>query len=138
MAFVSLAVIAGAAFVCPVLAALVPGRAIPETVFLLLAGAVLGPHMLGFIHIDEAVSIVSELGLAFLFLLAGYEINPKHVVGGEGRWGLGAWVVSFLLAWLAVRMAPTFSTGSIDGLAVTLALTSTALGTLMPLSLIHI
>ena len=41
MAFVSLAVIAGAAFVCPVLAALVPGRAIPETVFLLLAGAVL-------------------------------------------------------------------------------------------------
>lgn len=89
MAFVSLAVIAGAAFVCPVLAALVPGRAIPETVFLLLAGAVLGPHMLGFIHIDEAVSIVSELGLAFLFLLAGYEINPKHVVGGEGRWGLG-------------------------------------------------
>lgn len=133
MAFVSLAVIAGAAFVCPVLAALVPGRAIPETVFLLLAGAVLGPHMLGFIHIDEAVSIVSELGLAFLFLLAGYEINPKHVVGGEGRWGLGAWVVSFLLAWLAVRMAPTFSTGSIDGLAVTLALTSTALGTLMPI-----
>lgn len=89
MAFVSLAVIAGAAFVCPVLAALVPGRAIPETVFLLLAGAVLGPHMLGFIHIDEAVSIVSELGLAFLFLLAGYEINPKHVVGGEGRWAWG-------------------------------------------------
>lgn len=133
MAFVSLAVIAGAAFVCPVLAALVPGRAIPETVFLLLAGAVLGPHMLGFIHIDEAVSIVSELGLAFLFLLAGYEINPKHVVGGEGRWGLGAWVVSFLLAWLAVRMVPAFSAGSIDGIAVTLALTSTALGTLMPI-----
>lgn len=133
MAFVSLAVIAGAAFVCPVLAALVPGRAIPETVFLLLAGAVLGPHMLGFIHIDEAVSIVSELGLAFLFLLAGYEINPKHVVGGEGRWGLGAWVASFLLAWLAVRMAPAFSAGSIDGIAVTLALTSTALGTLMPI-----
>lgn len=133
MAFVSLAVIAGAAFVCPVLAALVPGRAIPETVFLLLAGAVLGPHMLGFIHIDEAVSIVSELGLAFLFLLAGYEINPKHVVGGEGRWGLGAWIVSFLFAWLAVRMAPAFSAGSIDGIAVMLALTSTALGTLMPI-----
>ena len=133
MAFVSLAVIAGAAFVCPVLAALVPGRAIPETVFLLLAGAVLGPHMLGLIHIDEAVSIVSELGLAFLFLLAGYEINPKHVVGGEGRWGLGAWAVSFLLAWLAVRMVPAFSAGSIDGIAVTLALISTALGTLMPI-----
>lgn len=92
MAFVSLAIIAGVAFVCPVLAALVPGRAIPETVFLLLAGALLGPHMLGLIHIDEAVSIVSELGLAFLFLLAGYEINPKHVVGvrAVGLWGPGS------------------------------------------------
>ena len=91
MAFVSLAIIAGVAFACPVLAALVPGRAIPETVFLLLAGAVLGPHMLGFIHVDEAVSIVSELGLAFLFLLAGYEINPKHQTccWGRGPLGLG-------------------------------------------------
>ena len=41
--------------------------------------------------------------------------------------------MSFLLAWLAVRMAPAFSAGSIDGIAVTLALTSTALGTLMPI-----
>ena len=68
-----------------------------------------------------------------MVLLAGYEINPKHVVGGEGRRGLGAWVVSFLLAWFAVRMTPVFSAGSIDGIAVTLALTSTALGTLMPI-----
>lgn len=41
--------------------------------------------------------------------------------------------MSFLLAWFAVRMIPVFSAGSIDGIAVTFALTSTALGTLMPI-----
>ena len=88
MAFVSLAIIAGAAFICPVLAALVPGRAIPETVFLLLAGAVLGPHMLGFIHIDEVVSIVSELGLAFWFCLRATRSIQTMLLGARGA---GAW-----------------------------------------------
>ena len=40
-------------------------------------GAVLGPHMLGAIHVDAEVSLVSELGLAFLFLLAGFEGTVK-------------------------------------------------------------
>ena len=133
MAFVSLAVIALVAFVTPFIASAVPGKVIPETVFLLVAGAVLGPHMLGIIHIDAEVSLVLELGLAFLFLLAGFEIDPKNVTGQEGRWGMGTWVVTFGLAWLAVRFTPWFSVNQLDGLAVTLALTSTALGTLMPI-----
>lgn len=133
MAFVSLAVIAFVAFVTPFIASAVPGKAIPETVFLLVAGAVLGPHMLGIIHVDAEVSLVSELGLAFLFLLAGFEIDPKNLTGQEGRWGLGTWVVTFCIAWLAVRFTPWFSVSHFDGLAVTLALTSTALGALVPI-----
>lgn len=133
MAFVSLAVIALVAFVTPFVASAIPGKMIPETVFLLVAGAVLGPHMLNIIHIDAEVSLVSELGLAFLFLLAGFEIDPKNLTGTEGRWGLGTWVVTFGIAWLAVRFTPWFSVSHFDGLAVTLALTSTALGTLVPI-----
>lgn len=128
MAFVSLAIIALVAFASPFIASAIPGKPVPETVFLLVLGAVLGPHMLGVIHVDAEVSLVSELGLAFLFLLAGFEIDPKSITGVEGRYG-----VTFGIAWLAVRFTPWFSVSHFDGIAVTLALTSTALGTLVPI-----
>ena len=133
MAFVSLAIIALVAFASPFIASAIPGKPVPETVFLLVLGAVLGPHMLGVIHVDAEVSLVSELGLAFLFLLAGFEIDPKSITGVEGRYGLATWVVTFGIAWLAVRFTPWFSVSHFDGIAVTLALTSTALGTLVPI-----
>lgn len=133
MAFVSLAVIALVALVSPFIASAIPGKPVPETVFLLILGAVLGPHVLGIIQVDEPVTLVSELGLAFLFLLAGFEIDPKNLSGVEGRFGLGAWVVTFAIAWLVVSFTPWFSVSHFDGLAVTLALTSTALGALMPI-----
>ena len=133
MAFVSLAIIALVAFASPFIASAIPGKPVPETVFLLVLGAVLGPHMLGVIHVDAEVSLVSELGLAFLFLLAGFEIDPKNITGVEGRYGLATWVVTFGIAWLAVRFTPWFSVSHFDGIAVTLALTSTALGALMPI-----
>lgn len=133
MAFISLAIIALVAFASPFIASAIPGKPVPETVFLLVLGAVLGPHMLGVIHVDAEVSLVSELGLAFLFLLAGFEIDPKSITGVEGRYGLATWVVTFGIAWLAVRFTPWFSVSHFDGIAVTLALTSTALGTLVPI-----
>lgn len=133
MAFVSLAIIALVAFASPFIASAIPGKPVPETVFLLVFGAVLGPHMLGIIHVDAEVSLVSELGLAFLFLLAGFEIDPKNITGVEGRYGMATWVVTFGIAWLAVRFTPWFSVSHFDGIAVTLALTSTALGALMPI-----
>ncbi len=133
MAFVSLAIIVLVAFASPFIASAIPGKPVPETVFLLVLGAVLGPHMLGVIHVDAEVSLVSELGLAFLFLLAGFEIDPKNITGVEGRYGMATWVVTFGIAWLAVRFTPWFSVSHFDGIAVTLALTSTALGTLVPI-----
>lgn len=131
--FVSVALIALIAAATPFIARLIPGRAIPETVFLLLIGALVGPHMAGLITVDETVSFLSELGLAFLFLLAGYEIDPKNLTGSQGKRGLATWVISLGLAFLAVRLSPNFSITHIDGLAVAIALTTTALGTLMPI-----
>ncbi len=84
---VSLAVIALVALVCPIVAKLIPGQLIPETVFLLVAGAFLGPYMAGFIQITDSVGLLSDLGLAFLFLLAGYEINPKELTGTKASAG---------------------------------------------------
>lgn len=131
--FVSLFIIALVALACPVAARLVPGKLVPETVFLLIGGMVLGPHLLGAIQLTEPVQLISELGLAFLFLLAGYEINPSNLTGSQGKRGVLAWVVSIALAFIVVRLSPDFSVSHIDGIAVAIALTTTALGTLLPI-----
>ncbi len=131
--FISLAVIALVAAICPLIAQSIPGKPIPETVFLLLAGALFGPHLLGTIHLTDSVGLLSDLGLAFLFLLAGYEISPKNLTSNQGKRGLVTWIVSLALAFLAVRLSPTFSISHIDGIAIAIALTTTALGTLMPI-----
>ncbi len=130
---VSLAIVALVAFLCPIVANSIPGKPIPETVFLLAAGAVLGPHMLDKIWATDSLNLVSDLGLAFLFLLAGFEIDPKELAGRQGRAGLVTWGVTFIVAYLGVRFFSDFSVSRIDGIAITIALTTTALGTLMPI-----
>ena len=130
---VSLTVIMLAAVVCPILARLVPGQVVPQTVLLLVAGAALGPHGLDVIHTTTSVELVSELGLAFLFLIAGYEIDPSVLRGHQGRVGALTWLVSFALAWLAVILLPFLAEHGMNGAAAAICLTTTALGTLMPI-----
>lgn len=130
---VSLAVIAFLASITPLLARIVPHKLVPETVFLLFAGAICGPHLLGWIHVGDAISLLSDLGLAFLFLLAGYEINPKNLTNYQGKRGFATWIVTFIIAVAVVWIWPDFSLGGIDGIAVVIALTTTALGTLLPI-----
>lgn len=130
---VSLALISLVAVVCPILAGIIPGKPIPETVLLLLAGALLGPYGLGAIQVTDAIGLLSDLGLAFLFLLAGYEISPKNLTGTEGRRGAATWVVTFAIAFAVVAIWPTLSAFELDGLAVVIALTTTAMGTLLPI-----
>ena len=132
--FVSLAVIAFISAVIPMVAKSIPRRLVPETVLLLLAGSLLGPH--GFHIIDshaDSIHMLSEMGCALLFLLAGFEIDPKSVTGEDGRHGLYTWIVTFILAVGAAMAVPIFAQGREGILATALLLTTTALGTLMPI-----
>lgn len=131
--FVSLFVATLVAACAPLIARIIPRGLVPETVILLLAGALLGPHMAGVINLSDPITMVSELGLAFLFLLAGYEIDPKSLSNAQGKRGLAAWAVSIALAFAAVGLSGQFATGDVGGIAVAIALTTTALGTLMPI-----
>lgn len=130
---VSLALISLVSVACPIIAGLIPGKPIPETVLLLLAGALLGPHGLGAIQSTDAINLLSDLGLVFLFLLAGYEISPKNLTGTEGKRGAATWAVTFAIAFVVVAIWPTLSAFELDGLAVVIALTTTAMGTLLPI-----
>ena len=131
--FISLFTAALVAAAAPIIAKLVPRGLVPETVILLLAGALLGPYTAGVIELTDSIDMLSELGLAFLFLLAGYEIDPKSLSGAQGKKGLATWVVSMAIALVLVLLSPSLSVSHIDGLAVAIALTTTALGTLMPI-----
>ena len=131
--FISLFTAALVAATAPIIAKLVPRGLVPETVILLLAGALLGPYMAGVIELTDSIDMLSELVLAFLFLLAGYEINPKSLSGTQGKKGLATWFISMAIALVLVLLSPSLSVSHIDGLAVAIALTTTALGTLMPI-----
>ena len=64
--FISLAVIAIVAALVPLAANRIPNKLVPETVLLLIAGALLGPHALAVVNVTDAVSLLSEMGMAFL------------------------------------------------------------------------
>ena len=119
------------AVVAPLLAGLVPRRLVPEVVILLGLGVAIGPFGAGLAGTDEAIGLLRELGLAMLFLLAGFEIELSELTGRAGRVALATWLGSLLLAFATVVLLGV--TEVLDAeVAVAIALTSTALGTLLP------
>jgi Kef-type K+ transport system membrane component KefB len=120
------------AVVAPLLAGLVPRKLVPEVVLLLVLGVVIGPFGLELASDDAAIDLLRELGLAMLFLLAGYEIELRELTGRAGRRALATWLTCLCLAFvLTVLMGVTNVLDS--EIAVAIALTSTALGTLLPI-----
>lgn len=125
-----LALITLAAVVAPFLADRVePWLKVPSVVFEILLGVLLGPALLGLVEKTDVVDALSDLGLAFLMFLAGYEIEVGRVVGGPLRRATWSWLVS-----LGMGLAIGLAVGGTDtGLVVGLALTTTALGVVLPL-----
>ncbi|WP_402371363.1 cation:proton antiporter [Isoptericola rhizosphaerae] len=122
--------IALVAFLAPVLA-LVTRRRVPDVVWLLVFGTAIGPHALGLASATAPVEFLRELGLGFLFLLAGLEVDIADMRGRQGRQAAITWLVCALLGLGAGLLL-------VDGqvhVAVVLAIasTSTALGTLLPI-----
>lgn len=104
---------------------------IAEVVFLVVGGIVMGPQVLHVVTLTEAITLMSELGLGFLFFFAGYELDKAVLRGQTGRLALVGWLVSVALAIVTVTLL--VSGGIIqDSLGVAIALTSTALGALLP------
>ena len=119
------------AAVTPLLAAALPGPRIPQVVFFLIGGVIIGPHALG-VADTGSVQLVADAGLGFLFLLAGYELDPALLRQRPGRLAIGGWLTSVVLSLGAV--AGLAATGFVhDYVPIALALTTTALGTLLPI-----
>ena len=129
----TLLLIAAAAVLAPVIAEglrrFVP---VPEVVIQILLGILIGPYVLALAHPNTIVAALSDIGLTYLMFLAGTELDLSTM--REGHLGLAAssWVVSLLLA-LCVGAALHATGLVVDSVVVALCLTTTALGTLLPI-----
>jgi len=124
--------IVACAVIAPLLAGLFPRKLVPEVVLLLVAGIVIGPHVFDIAVEGSEIELLRDLGLGLLFLLAGYEIDTAEITGRGGRRALLTWLVSLALAFAVVSLLSLVHV--VDaGTAVAIAMTSTALGTLLPI-----
>ena len=119
------------AALAPLVVAILPGPRIPQVVVFLLGGVLIGPHVLGFAE-TSSIQLLANIGLGFLFLLAGYELDPRLLRQQPGRLAIGGWLMS---AGIAVGVAAALTAAGYikDYVPVGLALTTTALGTLLPI-----
>lgn len=78
------------------------------------------------------VRLLADLGLGFIFLLAGYELDPKMLRERAGGQAVVAWVISAALAVAVVGLLA--AVGFVHAFVpVAIGLTTTALGTLLPI-----
>lgn len=105
--------------------------AVPSVVVEILAGVLLGPA-LGWVELDEIIEFLSEFGLATLMFLAGFEIDVARIAGPPLRRAVLGWTISLVLG-VAVGVGLAGLDGPRSGLIIGLALTTTALGTLLPI-----
>jgi len=128
---VDLVAVALVAALAPLIVAVLPGPRVPQVVILLIGGVLIGPHVLGVAETSN-IQLLANIGLGFLFLLAGYELDPQLLRQRPGRLAILGWLISAVLA-VGVT-AGLGAAGYIkDYVPIGLALTTTALGTLLPI-----
>jgi len=131
MNFDNLVAVLAVAAAVPLILAAVPRVRVPGPVLEIVAGIALGPAVLHLVQPDQAVRLVSTIGLAFLLFLAGLEIDVRHFRGPRARLaglGLGLSALLALIAGIVLHAA-----GLVESpLLVGIILLATSLGLIIP------
>jgi Kef-type K+ transport system membrane component KefB len=131
ISFTSVAVVAAIALLAP-LAVAFGGLRLPAIVVEILLGIAVGPQGLGWASNDEPVAVLGLIGLAFLLLLAGLEIDFGRLRGRLLRLTAAGYVLSFGLA-LAVGFLLQAADLVRSPLLVAIILSATGLGVILPI-----
>jgi Kef-type K+ transport system membrane component KefB len=131
ISFTSVAVVATVAVVAP-LALGLTGLRLPSIVLEILLGILVGPQLLGWASRDEPVQVLSIVGLAFLLLLAGLEVDYDRFRGRLLRLTALGYVLSFGIA-LVVGLALKAGDLIRSPLLVAIVLSATGLGIILPI-----
>jgi Kef-type K+ transport system membrane component KefB len=132
ISFSSLLIVGAVAVAIPLFLGLVPAVKVPAVVLEILGGILVGPTVLGWVHLDVAVRVIADLGLGFLLFMAGFEIDLRRFDRRILTLVSRAFVLSLLLA-LLVAYALQLGGQVRDGLLVGITLVSTSLGVLVPI-----
>ncbi|WP_457205087.1 cation:proton antiporter [Nocardioides sp. P5_C9_2] len=127
----TLLVVAVVSALAPFVVALLGRVRLPQVVVLIVGGVVVGPEVLGWAD-PASVGLLADVGLGFLFLMAGYELELDLFTQHVGRRAALAWFVSAGLA-IAVTGLLAYSGLVHAFVPVALGLTTTAFGALLPI-----
>jgi Kef-type K+ transport system membrane component KefB len=132
MNFDSLVAVLAVAAGVPLVLAAVPRVRVPGPVLEIVAGIVLGPAVLDLVRPDQAVRLISTIGLAFLLFLAGLEIDVRHFRGPRARLvGLALGLSALLALTTGIVLHATGLTE--NPLLVGIILLATSLGLVVPI-----
>ena len=127
----TLVAVAIVAALAPFVSGLLPGNRVPQVVVLIVGGVLIGPQVMGLAE-PGVIELFANVGLGFVFLLAGYELDPALFREQYGRLALVAWAMTAVLALAVVGLLE--AVGFVRAFVpVSIALTTTALGTLLPI-----
>jgi Kef-type K+ transport system membrane component KefB len=131
IAFGGLAIVAAAALAAPLVLGLFPRIRLPAIVLEIVLGIVIGPQVLGWVSIDTPIQVMSLLGLAFLLLLAGLEVEYERFRGRLLRLTAVGYAISFGLALL---IGLGLHAGGLvkSPLLIAIALSATSVGIVIP------
>jgi Kef-type K+ transport system membrane component KefB len=128
---IDLLIVSLIAALTPIAAGLLSRLRVPQVVILIVGGILVGPQVLGWAE-PAGIELVSNVGLGFLFLLAGYELELGLFRARAGRLALSSWLVTALVA-VAVTGALAAAGFVRAFVPIAIGLTTTALGTLLPI-----
>jgi len=132
ISFSSLLIVGAVAVAVPLFLGLVPAVKVPAVVLEILGGILVGPTVLGWVHLDVAVRVIADLGLGFLLFMAGFEIDLRRFDRRILILVSRAFVLSLMLA-LLVAYGLQLGGQVRDGLLVGITLVATSLGVLVPI-----
>ena len=128
---IDLLIVSVVAALTPILAGLLSRLRVAQVVILIVGGILIGPEVLGWAE-PGGIELISNVGLGFLFLLAGYELELGLFRERAGRLALTSWLVTAVIA-----IAVTGALAAVDlvraFVPIAIGLTTTALGTLLPI-----
>jgi Kef-type K+ transport system membrane component KefB len=128
----TLLLILAVALIAPLIAAAVPRLKVPALVLEILLGIIIGPQVLDLVAVTPPIELLANLGLASLIFMAGFELDPQRLKGEPMRLASLGWATSIVLG-LGLALVFHLTGLVISQLFVGLALTTTALGTLLPI-----
>jgi len=131
VSFVNLLVVVAVAVAAPLVVGYLPRLRVPAVVLEIVGGIIIGPSVLGWVHVDLPVAILALFGLAFLLFLAGLEIDVHRLRGRLLRFAVFGYLLTLVLGYGAGVSFTAVGWVS-QPLLLAIALSATSLGLVVP------